>query len=88
MQYLLYNDLNEAQRLANQIKNTTNAAGYEPDCKLLDFPKGIRKTITVLASLQIFMVYPFIQKYFVKNIMVGAVKGQEARPCREGADND
>lgn len=29
LQYLLYNYLNEVQRLANQIKNTTNAAGIQ-----------------------------------------------------------
>ncbi len=38
--------------------------------------KGIRMTITVLASLPIFALYPFMQKYFSKKgIMVGAVKG-------------
>ena len=75
LQYLLYNYLNEAQRLANQIKNTTNAAGMNQLVSNSISPKGIRMTITVLASLPIFMVYPFMQKYFVKGIMVGAVKG-------------
>lgn len=37
--------------------------------------KGIRMTITVLASLPIFALYPFMQKYLSKGIMVGAVKG-------------
>ncbi|MCR1842185.1 carbohydrate ABC transporter permease [Murimonas intestini] len=74
LQYLLYNYLNEAQRLADQIKNTTNAAGMSQISTSIS-PKGVRMTITVLASLPIFMVYPFMQKYFVKGIMVGAVKG-------------
>lgn len=75
LQYLLYNYLNEVQRLANQIKNTTNAAGMNQLVSNSISPKGIRMTITVLASLPIFMFYPFMQKYFVKGIMVGAVKG-------------
>ena len=74
LQYLLYNYLNEAQRLADQIKNTTNAAGMSQISTSIS-PKGVRMTITVLASLPIFMVYPFMQKYFVKGIMIGAVKG-------------
>ena len=75
LQYLLYNYLNEAQRLADQIKNTTNAAGMSQLVSNSISPKGIRMTITVLASLPIFMVYPFMQKYFVKGMTLGAVKG-------------
>ncbi len=75
LQYLLYNYLNEAQRLADQIKNASaNMAGISDMMSSIS-PKGVRMTITVLASLPIFLVYPFMQKYFVKGIMVGAVKG-------------
>ena len=74
LQYLLYNYLNEAQRLADQIKNTSNMNGVSQMMASIS-PKGVRMTITVLASLPIFLVYPFMQKYFVKGIMVGAVKG-------------
>jgi putative aldouronate transport system permease protein len=31
--------------------------------------------MTILTTLPIVMVYPFLQKYFVKGILVGAVKG-------------
>lgn len=74
LQYLLYKYLNEAQRLADQLQNATgmNALGQMQE---VISPKGIRMTITVLAALPIFLVYPFMQKYFVKGIMVGAVKG-------------
>lgn len=75
LQYLLYNYLNEAQRLAEQIKNVTSGSTDVSKMMASISPKGIRMTITVLASLPIFAVYPFMQKYFSKGIMIGAVKG-------------
>lgn len=36
---------------------------------------GVRMALVILTTGPIILVYPFIQKYFVKGIMVGAVKG-------------
>jgi putative aldouronate transport system permease protein len=38
-------------------------------------PESIKMAITIVATLPILAVYPFLQKYFVKGIVVGAVKG-------------
>ena len=72
MQYMLYNYLNEVAVLIRQMEESPGAIG-------LDFsnvtPKGIRMTITIVTVLPILLVYPFMQRYFVKGIMIGAVKG-------------
>lgn len=38
-------------------------------------PASIRAAITVVAAVPILIIYPFLQKYFVKGVMIGAVKG-------------
>lgn len=38
-------------------------------------PASIRAAVTIVASAPILVVYPFLQKYFVKGVMLGAVKG-------------
>ncbi|MWC28614.1 carbohydrate ABC transporter permease [Paenibacillus sp. MMS18-CY102] len=38
-------------------------------------PTSIRSTMTIVASLPIIMVYPFLQRYFVKGLTLGGVKG-------------
>ena len=35
----------------------------------------IKAAVTMVTTLPILMVYPFIQKYFVKGVMIGSVKG-------------
>ena len=37
-------------------------------------PDSIRMAATMVTTIPIIMVYPFIQKYFVKGIMLGSVK--------------
>lgn len=38
-------------------------------------PVSMRAAVTVVASLPIIVVYPFLQKYFVQGITIGSVKG-------------
>lgn len=38
-------------------------------------PVSMQAAVTVVASLPILLVYPFLQKYFVKGVTIGAVKG-------------
>ncbi|AOZ93064.1 carbohydrate ABC transporter permease [Paenibacillus crassostreae] len=38
-------------------------------------PTSIRATMTIVASVPIIMVYPFLQKYFVQGMTIGGVKG-------------
>jgi len=37
-------------------------------------PYAVRATMTIVASVPIIMVYPFLQKYFVQGMMIGGVK--------------
>jgi len=37
--------------------------------------EGLKMAMTIVASGPILIAYPFIQKYFVKGLTIGAVKG-------------
>ncbi len=37
--------------------------------------KAVKMACTVIATMPILCIYPFVQKYFTKGVMVGAVKG-------------
>ncbi len=38
-------------------------------------PEGVKMATMVIAAVPIIMVYPFLQRYFVKGLMVGSIKG-------------
>jgi putative aldouronate transport system permease protein len=38
-------------------------------------PNSLRATMTIVATVPILFVYPFLQKYFVKGLTLGGVKG-------------
>ena len=37
--------------------------------------ESVKYGVIVVATIPILVVYPFLQKYFVKGVMIGAVKG-------------
>lgn len=73
LQYMLYTYLNEATRLTEQIKNSHSTSAMQNMPQLT--PYAVRMTVTMITVLPILVVYPFFQRYIVKGIMIGAVKG-------------
>ena len=45
------------------------------EIKSKTFRKSFSKITTVLSTLPILCIYPFVQKFFTQGVMVGSVKG-------------
>ena len=45
----------------------------------------VKYSVVVIATLPILCIYPFLQRYFIKGVMVGAIKGD--LPLRGPAEN-
>jgi multiple sugar transport system permease protein/putative aldouronate transport system permease protein len=69
LQYLLYRNLQSNMSQALQGGSTTAMSGVKVT------PATIRMAMTFITVLPILCVYPFMQRYFTKGIMLGAVKG-------------
>lgn len=71
LQLVLYDYLNSSSVLQN-MSNLDLAAGRASQ---MTTPMSLKVAITVITILPIIIVYPFMQRYFTKGIMMGAVKG-------------
>lgn len=76
VQTLLNELLTQSQALADAAQNasqTGSSAGLESAATTT--PESLRMATLMVATLPILCVYPFLQKYFVKGVMIGSVKG-------------
>ncbi|MCZ8524006.1 MULTISPECIES: carbohydrate ABC transporter permease [Paenibacillus] len=69
LQYELMKVLQSTQNNADAARNPNMAQNIAAVS-----PESIRMAITIVVTLPILLVYPFLQKYFVKGMTLGAVK--------------
>ncbi|SHK55269.1 putative aldouronate transport system permease protein [Anaerocolumna jejuensis DSM 15929] len=68
LQFYLYDLLNTTQALKQMAQNTSVSTADLPT-------ESIKLAMAVVATGPVLLFYPFVQKYFVSGITVGAVKG-------------
>lgn len=55
--------------------DTANAINKSADDLMNMSPESIRAATVVASTVPILLVYPFLQKYFIKGVLIGSVKG-------------
>lgn len=73
LQHRLYTYLNQATNLGAIMSSSSGATAQNVENMLSS--KVIKYTISMVTIIPILCVYPFMQRFFVKGIMLGAVKG-------------
>ena len=69
--------LQRIQNNINFIKNNAQMSGTQEEQQILNSlpTESAQMAITVIATVPILCVYPFFQKYFIKGMTIGSVKG-------------
>jgi putative aldouronate transport system permease protein len=72
LQYILLRMLKESESILRSFQQDQNyelLKNYKPS------PMSMRMAITIVSVIPIFIVYPIVQRFFIKGIMLGAIKG-------------
>ena len=75
LQMLLRDILIKSEKLQELMKDATSGSGQVKAMAQRITTNSMRAATTMVVTLPIVFVYPYFQKYFIKGISVGAVKG-------------
>jgi len=74
LQFVLYQYINQASSLKALVNSTSTSTSLAA-LATAQTATSIRMTVTMVVVTPIILVYPFFQRFFIKGIMIGAVKG-------------
>ena len=74
LQFSLYQYINQASSL-KALVNSSSSTNIAASLAKAATATSIRMTVTIVVVTPIILVYPIFQRFFVKGIMIGAVKG-------------
>ena len=60
--------------MASQIDPST-VQDPELQARLAEMAGAIKYSLILVSMVPVLIIYPFVQKYFVKGVMIGSVKG-------------
>lgn len=73
--WMLQYYLREVVFTASLSKDLQDMAQVKLDSAIYVSPENFKMAAIILVALPVLCVYPFVQKYFVKGVLVGSVKG-------------
>ncbi|QSF46261.1 carbohydrate ABC transporter permease [Paenibacillus tianjinensis] len=75
LQFILYNYINQASSLSTMVNLQNAGSTAMASLATKQTTTSIRMTVTIIVVAPILLVYPIFQRFFVKGIIIGAVKG-------------
>lgn len=76
VQTLLQEMLTEAEALSSSMQRAAQQGGQTVNVNIEGAtPESLRMALLVITVFPILCIYPFLQRYFVKGVMIGSVKG-------------
>ena len=54
---------------------TMDLSGIDVETESLGVQELMRNSLILIACLPLWILYPFVQRFFVKGVMIGSVKG-------------
>ena len=68
--------LSEYQKLISQLDFASDdGSAVETAQRMAYMAQAMKYSVIIIASLPMLIAYPFVQKYFVKGMMIGSLKG-------------